>query len=71
VVSPLAAEWDQALIIWATSEGFSKLRQWDIAKEMKNYYYSYVKGRLGDVEESESAWNESFAGNIDYDPYTF
>ena len=67
----MGGEWDQALIIWAVSEGFARLRQRELAREIRQEYFSYVKGRLGDMEETEGAWNESFAGDIDNDPHTF
>lgn len=70
-LSPLNGEWDQALILWAGAEGFRKLRQWDLMATYKKDYYSYVRGRLGDVEEIEEAYNESFAGDIDDDPFSY
>ena len=69
--SPLGGEWDEALIRHATYNAFATLRQWQLADYHLKSYYSYVQGRLGDVEETEGAWNESFAGDIDNDPYTF
>ena len=67
----LGSEWDEALILWAVSAGFSRLRQFDVAQAVKNNYYSYVRGRLGSVEQIEEAWNESFAGDVDDDPFSF
>jgi hypothetical protein len=70
-VSELNGEWDEALIRHACHSGFSALREWELATYYLKSYYAYVKGRLGDIEETEGAWNESLVGNIDYDPYTF
>ena len=70
-VSALGGEWDEALIRHATYNGFSTLREWELATFHLKNYYAYVQGRLGDVEEIGGAWNESLAGDIDYDPYTF
>jgi hypothetical protein len=69
--SSLNGEWDEALIRHASHSAFSALREWELATYYLKSYYAYVKGRLGDVEETEGAWNESLVGNIDYDPYTF
>ena len=69
--SPFGGEWDEALIRHATYNAFATLRQWQLADYHLKSYYAYVQGRLGDVEETEGAWNESFAGDIDNDPFTF
>jgi hypothetical protein len=69
--SIIGAEWDEALILWAVAEGYGRLRQWDLYEFHKKLYYSYVAGRLGDVDAMEENYNESLAGDIDDDPFTF
>jgi hypothetical protein len=69
--SDFGEEWDQALLLWAESEAFRRMREWEASQESKMNYYSYVKGRLGDLEKEEEAWNESLVGDIDADPYSF
>jgi len=70
-VSTYGGEWDEALILWATSAAFRRLREWQLAEHYKKMYYSYVQGRLGDVTLSEEAYNETFAGDSTEDPYGF
>jgi len=69
--SPYGGEWDEALILWATSQAFKRLREWQLAEHWMKMYYSYVKGRLGDVTLSEESYNETFAGDSTQDPYGF
>lgn len=69
--SPFGPQWDHAIILWMTSRAYLRLREFQLAEMYKQHYYSYVKGRLGSLELSEEAYNETFAGDIEEDPYGF
>lgn len=69
--SPFGGEWDEALVLWATSRSFSRMREWELAESHLKQYYSYVKGRIGSFDESEEAYNESIMGDPDIAPFTF
>jgi len=71
-VSPIGAEWDEALIVNATAMGYRKLRQHELYDFYRKQYYSYVKGRLPEKSLMEEQWNETFAGDEDEaDAYSF
>ena len=69
--SPYGGEWDEALLLWATSRAFKRIREPQMADYYLKQYYSYVKGRLGDMTLSEEAYNETLAGDSTEDPYGF
>ena len=47
------------------------MRNWEVADYMKKGYYAYAKGRLGNLDKEAENWNESFAGDVDIDAFTF
>ena len=71
-VSPYGAEWDEAIVAWMKAMSYARIREWELSDFWKKNYYAYVKGRLGNVERAEGeSMNESFAGDIDSDPFSF